>query len=163
MAAAFAAHHLSANHPDASILLFGNQLFPDWLNKTRPTRAGVILGIGIEELLPAAGASKHALILETVVLSGKGNLGTLFPEYLKPIAAEFLLPLLVAQIHLFIIGCSHYVLPGFVSLSGPDRGDFELSRQNRYKSSQKPANSSKLGGLILRKGPLSISIPPGPG
>src|SRR6185503_8028926 len=65
------------------------------LREARPARAGVELHARVEELVAAAGAAVHAVVVLVPVLTGEGALGAALAEHLVLLGSELLAPLLV--------------------------------------------------------------------
>src|SRR4051812_20955252 len=71
MAVAFRAQHLGAGHAVADIPLLVDMAFDRRLGKARPAAAGIELGVGLEQSLPATGAGIGALAVLMFVFAGK--------------------------------------------------------------------------------------------
>src|SRR6478752_2346762 len=65
------------------------------LGKARPTRAGVELGLGGEELGATAGTAIRAAALLVEVLPGERPLGSLVAQHVVLLRAELLAPLAI--------------------------------------------------------------------
>src|SRR3981081_39857 len=68
------AEHLRSFHEEARVRLGAHVFVGDRLRKARPTRAGIELGVGIEQRRATADASVCAWVLGVVVLTGEGAL-----------------------------------------------------------------------------------------
>src|SRR3990172_5012711 len=71
------AEHLGADHPVVAVGLGANPVRSDRGGEARPARAGVELGLRVEELVPAARAAVDPVGLRRVVPAGEGPLGAL--------------------------------------------------------------------------------------
>jgi hypothetical protein len=95
MGAAAVAHHLGPAHA-VGIIRGGLDLF--FLErgvKARPTASRVILGLGAEELVPAAYAQIDALVVEIPITAGKGALGALLAGNRELLGGEKFAPFFV--------------------------------------------------------------------
>src|SRR5262249_7826309 len=81
MAAAFRAQHLGADHAVAMILLLVDMALGRGLREARPAAAGIELGIGFEQRLPAAGADIGAGALLMLILAAERPLGRLLAQH----------------------------------------------------------------------------------
>src|SRR4029079_7505070 len=81
MTVAFRAQNLGADHAMARVALLVDMTFSDGRRKTRPTAAGIELGVGFEQCLSAAGAGIGALALLVFVFAGERPLGRLLAQH----------------------------------------------------------------------------------
>src|SRR5258708_7595258 len=100
MAVAFRTKHLGPDHAVARVALLVDVAFSRRLGKARPAAAGIELGVGFEQRLPAAGASVGAGALLMLIFSGERPLGRLLPQYRKLHRRQFLAPLRLALLDL---------------------------------------------------------------
>src|SRR4051794_19866821 len=98
VAAAARAEHLGPDHPVACVRLLLDRA--GRRRERRPTAAGVVLRIGVEELRPAAGADVGARLERVVVLAAERALRALLPEHAVLLVGELLPPLGVGLLDL---------------------------------------------------------------
>src|SRR5690606_25291670 len=89
------AEDLDATHPVAEVLLGPDGVAADRCPEAGPPRPGVVLGVGVEELVAAAGAAVDAVALEVPVLAGGGALGALLAADVVLLRRELPAPLFV--------------------------------------------------------------------
>src|SRR5690606_20229431 len=89
------AEDLDAAHPVAEVLLRADGVAADRRPEAGPPRPGVVLGVGVEELVAAAGAAVDAVALEVPVLAGEGALGALLAADVVLLRRELPAPLFV--------------------------------------------------------------------
>src|SRR5258708_36380043 len=81
MTVAFRAQYLGADHAMGHVALLVDMAVDRGRGKTRPAAAGIELGVGFEQRLPAAGAGIGALALLMLVFAGERPLGRLLAQH----------------------------------------------------------------------------------
>src|SRR5688500_17006031 len=96
MASAAAADDLDAAHPLAVVLMRLDAVGVHRVEEARPSRAGVELGAGVEQLLSACGAAIDAALLRVHILARERRLGSRLSQHVVLLGAQLGLPLLLA-------------------------------------------------------------------
>ena len=96
MPAAAAAVDLGSAHEERAVLLGLDRLAVGWLEEARPPGARVELGVGAEQLLAAAGAAIHTLVLGVPVGAGEGPLGPLLAQHVVLLGRQLRPPVRLA-------------------------------------------------------------------
>src|SRR5438128_7557397 len=95
MPAAIRAHDLRAHHSECRIALLVDRLLARRRGEGRPAAAGVVLGLGAEELGAAAGTAVGAGLEHVVVFARERRFRPLFAEDAVLLGAELRTPLRV--------------------------------------------------------------------
>src|ERR1700731_89228 len=93
MAVALRTKHLGADHAVADVALLVDMALRCGLRKTRPAAAGIELGVGFEQRLPAAGAGIGARPVLMFVFAGERPFGRLLAQHRVLHRRQFLAPL----------------------------------------------------------------------
>src|SRR5262249_22829594 len=108
---ATAADHLHAAPEPAVVLDQTDAILLDRLPETRPPRAGVVLGLGVEQRLAAADTLENAVVLGVPVSAAEGPLGALLPRHPKLLVRQLRLPrgltLLNSSVHRHTLPFAH--------------------------------------------------------
>src|SRR4051794_7057981 len=136
--AAGGAQHLGALHAEGRVGLLLDRLRVSRRGKRGPAAAGVVLGVGGEELGPTTGALVGARLEAVVVLTSERPLGALLPQDAVLLGAELGTPLLF----------------GFLDL-----GHVEQSCKSsvRYAGSPRAAQTAETRKARLR-GPFGVLV-----
>src|SRR5277367_2038719 len=81
------------NHAVADVADRADILRRNWLPETGPTGAGIKLGLGGEQRVVAADATKHALLVQVPILSAVGKFGVSVASNVEGGGRELLLPI----------------------------------------------------------------------
>src|SRR6476659_943863 len=100
MAVAFRTKHLGPDHAVADVALLVDVALHRRLGKARPAAAGIELGVGFEQRLPAAGADVGAGALLMLIFAGERPLGRLLAQHRILHRRQFLAPLRLALLDL---------------------------------------------------------------
>src|ERR1044072_9193023 len=101
MPAARGAHPLGPRVPEGSVRVLVDDVVGRRRVERGPAAARVVLGVGAEELGPAAGAVIRPLVEDVVVLAGERTLGALLPEDMELLGCQLLPPLLLCFLDRF--------------------------------------------------------------
>src|SRR6476659_9365311 len=112
MAAALGARHLGADHAVAGVARGLDRLVLGRPERG-PAGAALVLGVGIEQRLAAAGAAEDALALLVVQRAGERTLGAVLAQHMVLQGVELLLPVGIGFFELVVHG---------VLQDGDDRG-----------------------------------------
>src|SRR5229473_7628841 len=140
MAVALRAQHFGPDHAVADVTLLVDMALHRGLRKARPAAAGIELGVGFEQRLPAAGAGIGAGPLLVLVLAGERPLGRLLAQNRILHRRQFLAPLGFALLDLagHRLGVGHDV--SLIEISAfsrePIAGSREENTTNPLKSRQ---------------------------
>src|SRR5258705_13573346 len=100
MAVALRAQHFGPDHAVADVVLLVDVALQRGLGKTRPSAAGIELGVGFEQRLSAAGAGIGAWRLLMLVFAGERPLGRLLAQHRILPRRQFLAPFRLALLDL---------------------------------------------------------------
>src|SRR6266404_5493319 len=106
MAVALRAQDFGPGHAVADVTLLVDMALRRRLRKARPAAAGIELGVGFEQRLPAAGADVGAGPLLMLVFAGERPLGRLLAQHRVLHRRQFLAPLRLALLDLAGHGAS---------------------------------------------------------